>query len=171
MINVPKREARRRRLARRGGGRDRRGPRAARAPSVGHARRGARTTIRTVPIGARGQYEVKVDARDYAWVTRWRWSFKRFSWRYGTNIYARRCVRRCGRNVTLLMHTEILIHRMGLPRPPKHTGEHININSLDNTRRNLAWATMSEQNANRRRRISKAEKVAFAVAAERELRR
>jgi hypothetical protein len=63
------------------------------------------------------------------------------------------------------MHTEILIHRMGLPRPPKHTGEHINIDSLDNTRRNLAWATRSEQSANQRRRISKAEKVAFAVAA------
>jgi hypothetical protein len=64
------------------------------------------------------------------------------------------------------MHTEILIHRMGLPRPPKHTGEHINIDSLDNTRRNLAWATRSEQIANQRRRISNAEKVAFAVAAE-----
>ena len=122
-------------------------------------------TIRIVPIGARGQYKVKVDARDYAWVTRWRWSFTRKSWRYGANIYARRAVQRGGRRVALWMHTEILIHRMGLPRPPKHTGEHININTLDNTRRNLAWATMSEQRANQRRRISKAEKVAFAVAA------
>jgi hypothetical protein len=120
--------------------------------------------IRTVPIGARGQYKVKVDARDYAWVTRWPWTFKRFSWPYGASIYARRSVWRGGRNVTLYMHTEILVHRMGLPRPRGHTGEHININSLDNTRRNLAWATMREQNANRRR-ISKAEKVAFAVAA------
>jgi len=34
-------------------------------------------TIRTVPIGARGQYKVKVDARDYAWVTQWRWNFRR----------------------------------------------------------------------------------------------
>jgi hypothetical protein len=123
-------------------------------------------TIRTVKIGARGQYEVKVDARDYAWVTRWRWTFKRVSWRYGVIIHAQRCVRRGGRKVTLYMHTEILVHRMGLPRPPGHEGEHININSLDNTRRNLAWATRSEQNANQRRRISKAEMVAFAVAAE-----
>ncbi len=128
-------------------------------------------TIRTVPIGAQGQYRVKVDARDYAWVTQWPWTFRRRSWRYGTNIYARRSVWRGGRNVTLDMHTEILIHRMGLPRPPKHTGEHININSLDNTRHNLAWATRSEQIANQRRRISKAEQVAFAVAAERERRR
>jgi len=119
-----------------------------------------------VPIGALGQYEVKVDARDYAWVTQWRWTFKRRSWRYGANIYARRSGRRGGRNVTLYMHTEILIHRMGLPRPPKHTGEHRDINSLDNRRRNLAWATRSEQIANQRPRISKAEKVAFAVAAE-----
>ena len=123
-------------------------------------------TIRTVPIGARGQYAVKVDARDYAWVTQWPWSFMRFSWRYGASIYARRCVRRGGRNVTLCMHTEILIHRMGLPRPPKHTGEHRDTNSLNNTRRNLAWATRSEQSANQRQRISKAEKIAFAVAAE-----
>ena len=123
-------------------------------------------TIRTVAIGARGQYKVKVDARDYAWVTQWRWTFMRWSWRYGTSIYARRCVRRGGRKVTLYMHTEILIHRMGLPRPPKRTGEHININSLDNTRRNLAWATRSEQRVNQRRCISKAERVAFAVAAE-----
>jgi hypothetical protein len=114
---------------------------------------------------------VKVDARDYAWVTQWPWSFIRASWRYDANIYARRCVRRGGRNVTLYMHTEILIHRMGLPRPPKHTGEHRDTNTLDNTRRNLAWATGSEQSANQRRRISKAEKVAFAVAAERERRR
>ena len=122
-------------------------------------------TTRTVRIGARRQYRVKVDARDYAWVTQWRWSFQRFSWRYGASIYARRWVQRGGRRVLLYMHTEILIHRMRLPRPPKHEGEHININSLDNTRRNLAWATRSEQNANQRRRISKAEKVAFAVAA------
>jgi hypothetical protein len=87
-------------------------------------------------------------------------------WRYGASIYAQRCAKRGGRKVTLYMHTEILIHRMGLPRPPKHTGEHINIDSLDNTRRNLAWATRSEQIANQRRRISNAEKVAFAVAAE-----
>jgi hypothetical protein len=123
-------------------------------------------TTRTIPLGARGQYRVKVDARDYAWLTRWRWSFMRFSWRYGGIIYARRYVRRGGRRVALYMHTEILIHRMGRPRPPKHTGEHINIDSLDNTRRNLAWATNSEQRANQRRHISKAEKVAFAVAAE-----
>jgi hypothetical protein len=123
-------------------------------------------TIRTVPIGARGQYEVKVDARDYAWVTQWRWTFQRSSSRYATRIYARRCVRRGGRKVTLYMHTEILIHRMGLPRPPERTGEHLDNDSLDNTRRNLAWATASEQSANQRQRISKAEKVAFAVAAE-----
>ena len=108
---------------------------------------------------------MKVDARDYAWVTQWRWSFQRTSWRYGANIYARRCEWAGGRKVAISMHTEILIHRMGLLRPPKHTGEHRDTNTLDNTRRNLAWATRSQQNANQRRRISKAEKVAFAVAA------
>ncbi len=141
------------------------GKRQARTLSARRVRRAARTRIRTVKIGARGQYEVKVDARDYAWVTRWRWSFKQALWRYGASIYARRSVGRVDRRVTLLMHTEILIHRMGLPRPPGHTGEHRNTNTLDNTRRNLAWATRSEQSANQRRRISKAEKLAFAVAA------
>jgi len=129
-------------------------------------RRRERLARRTVPIGARGQYRVKVDARDYAWVTQWRWSFLRTSWRYGSNIYARRCVRRGGRRVSVYMHTEILIHRMGLPRPPKQTGEHRDTDTLDNTRHNLAWATSSEQRVNQRRRISRAEKVAFAVAME-----
>src|SRR5690348_17967976 len=114
MIITPMLELRRRRrLARRDDRQKRHDARAARAPSAGRARRGARMTIRTVAIGARGQYKVKVDARDYAWVTQWRWTFMRWSWRYGTSIYARRCVRRGGRKVTLYMHTEILIHRMG----------------------------------------------------------
>ena len=118
---------------------------------------------RTIPLGARGQYKVKVDACDYAWLTQWRWSFMRFSWPYGGSIYARRYVRRGGRRIALYMHTEILIHRMRL-RGRRST----RASTAHHTRQHAPQSRLgdqSEQSANQRRRISKAEKVAFAVAA------
>ena len=131
------------------------------------------TLTRTIPIGARGQHTVVVDAQDYAYLTHWRWSFMISRWRYGAKVYARRSVRvrdaaapRRGRNVTLLMHRVILTERMGLAPPSAaHEGDHIDVDSLNNTRANLRWSSRAEQNANQRRRISKAERVAYAVAA------
>jgi hypothetical protein len=122
-------------------------------------------TARTIRIGARGQYRVVVDAVDHAWLTRWKWSFMRRSWRYGTSIYARRCIQRNGRRITLLMHRVILTERMRRRQPSRmHTCDHRDIDTLDNTRRNLAWATPSEQRANQRRRITRDEAVAYEVA-------
>ena len=124
-----------------------------------------RTTTRTIRIGARGQYRVVVDAIDYAWLSQWRWSFFRRSWRYGTSIYARRCVRRGGRRIRVFMHRVILTQRMRRRRPSRtHTCDHRDNDSLNNRRRNLGWATPSEQNINRRRRITPAEAVAYEVA-------
>jgi hypothetical protein len=125
---------------------------------------GSAVTTRTIRIGARGQYRVVVDAIDYAWLSQWKWTFTRSSWRYGTRIYAQRCVRRDGRQATLYMHRAILerTHRRQPSRT--HTCDHRDNDSLDNTRRNLAWATPSEQSSNQRRRITRAEVVAYEVA-------
>jgi hypothetical protein len=123
-----------------------------------------------IPIGSRGQYTAIVDADDYPWLSQWRWTFKRSSWAYGANIYARRCVWREGLKVTLLMHLEILEHRKGLKRPSeRHTGDHRNKNTLDNTRRNLRWATESVQNSNQRPRITSQEVADYAACAGEEI--
>ena len=122
-------------------------------------------TTRTIRIGARGQYRVVVDAIDYVWLTKWKWSIKRSSWRYGARIYARRSVRRGGRKIALYMHRVILTERTHRRQPSRtHTCDHRDNDSLDNTRRNLAWATPSEQRMNQRRRITPAEAVAYEVA-------
>jgi HNH endonuclease len=131
------------------------------------------TPTRTIPIGARGQHVVVVEQQDYAYLTQWRWTFKTSRWRYGAKVYARRCIwvrdataPRGGRNVTLYMHRIILTERMGLAPPSDtHQGDHIDVDSLNNTRANLRWSTRAEQNANQRPRITKAQKIAYAVAA------
>jgi hypothetical protein len=135
-----------------------------------------RSTTRTIPIGARGQHAVVVDQEDYAYLMQWRWSFKTSRWRWGAKVYARRSVRlrddaapkggRGGRNVSIYMHRVILTERMGLAPPSAtHEGDHIDVDSLNNTRANLRWSTKAEQNANQKPRITKAQKVAYAVAA------
>jgi hypothetical protein len=122
-------------------------------------------TTCTIAVGARRQYKVRVNAADVRFLRQWRWSFRRATWRYGATVHACRCVRRGGRPVNLFMHTVILTERMGLPRPSAgHTGDHRNIDSLDNRRGNLRWATHSEQRINQRR-LTKAQMAAHAVAA------
>lgn len=117
-----------------------------------------------IPIGSRGQYEVVVDQIDYAYLTQWKWSFKRSQWKFGAKIYARRCERRGSARVSIYMHGVILRERMGLDRPSDaHEGDHVDIDSLNNRRRNLRWVTKGEQNANRRV-LTQAERNAYAVA-------
>lgn len=124
------------------------------------------TATRTIPIGKRGQYQVTVDARDYEFLTQWKWSYVRAAWRYGANIYARRHRRVNGRRETVLMHVLILTERKGNPRPtPAHTCHHLNLSTLNNTRRNLEWATQSKQSREQRRRITAAERAAYGAAA------
>jgi hypothetical protein len=130
-----------------------------------------------IPIGSRGQYTAVVSAEDYAYLTQWRWTFKRSSWKYGQKVYARRCAwvrdesvevgpRPGWRKMTILMHVEIITKRMGLAQPTdKHEVDHADVDSLNNARTNLRWATKGENNANQRSRITKAQAVAYAVAA------
>jgi hypothetical protein len=122
-------------------------------------------STRIIRVGARGEYAVTVDARDFAFLSRWHWTYKRDVWRYGARIYARRTVRVKGRVVSLYMHTVILRERMRLTPPnPRHECDHRNNDSLDNTRHNLRWATRSLQNSNKRPRITKQQIVAYHVA-------
>ena len=118
-----------------------------------------------IPVGARRQYAVTVDARDAAFLRRWRWTFKRDVWCYGAKIYACRGGWVNGRKITLYMHTVILRERMRVRRPgARHECDHRDTDSLNYTRRNLRWATRSEQIANQRPRITKQQIVAYLVA-------
>ena len=120
---------------------------------------------RRIRIGPQGQYAVTVDACDFAYLSRWRWTVMRDVWRYGVRITARRDVRENGRTRTIFMHTVILRRRMRL-RPPsrRHGCDHRDIDSLNNTRRNLRWATPRQQARNRRPRINGPQIVAYHVA-------
>lgn len=114
------------------------------------------TTCR-IPLGRAGQHEAVVDAEDYAWLTQWRWNFKRSSWQYGDKVYARRSGPRdpdTGHPTTILMHVAIL-ERVGKPCPGEgYTVDHADRDSLNNTRDNLGWATKSEQSANQHRKYA-----------------
>jgi hypothetical protein len=115
-----------------------------------------------IPLGANGQYEAIVDQEDYAYLTQWRWGFKRSAWSCGGNIYARRNTTRDGKRVTLYMHIEILERRLERRKPtPDHTGDHKNKKSLDNRRDNLRWASKSTQSKNQKTRITAEELAAY----------
>lgn len=111
---------------------------------------------RTITVGARTQYVVKVSAEDYDFLMQWKWTYA-VSHKGGGLVYARRSVRDAGRNVTVLMHRVIIVTRMGLERPSdRHFVDHENGDSLDNRRSNdrtqqqLRWLTPRENMANQR---------------------
>lgn len=109
---------------------------------------------RTIIIGARTQYVVKVSPEDYDFLMQWKWTYAVSHPRHGGLVYARRSIRDGGRNVTILMHRVIITERMGLERPSeKHFTDHDNGDSLDNRRVNdraraqLAWLTAKQNMA------------------------
>lgn len=111
---------------------------------------------RTITVGARTQYVVKVSPEDYDFLMQWKWTYA-VSHKGGGLVYARRSVRDGDRNVTILMHRVIIIERMGLDRPSeRHFVDHENGDSLVNQRRNdrdqqqLRWLTAAENMANQR---------------------
>jgi hypothetical protein len=115
------------------------------------------TPYRTITVGARTQYVVKVDTEDYDFLMQWKWTYAVSHPRHGGLIYARRSIREGGGNITILMHRIIITERMGLTRPSeKHFVDHDNGDSLDNRRVNdrgrpqLQWLTAKENMANRR---------------------
>jgi hypothetical protein len=79
-----------------------------------------------------------VDEKDSLWIDKWNWC-------YGSGGYAIRDEK--GKRV--LMHQEILIHRMKLIIPLGMTCNHKDRNKLNNQRYNLRVATRSMSNFNR----------------------
>jgi len=111
--------------------------------------------VRTITIGAKAQYCVRVSAEDYDYLMQWPWTFKISDKRHGNHVYARRCIRvgprKENRRVTIMMH-DVILDRMGLPRPTdRHTGDHIDTDTLNNTRGNLRWLCKSGQRRNQKR--------------------
>lgn len=72
---------------------------------------------RTITVGARTQYVVKVSPEDYDFLMQWKWTFAVSHPGYGGLVYARRSERVGDRNVTILMHRVILLERMQIERP------------------------------------------------------
>jgi hypothetical protein len=112
-----------------------------------------RSPYRTITIGARTQYVVKVSLEDYDFLMQWKWTFA-VSHKGGGLVYARRSVRSGDQNVTILMHRVLLVERMEMDRPSlKHFVDHDNGDSLDNRRVNdrdrpqLQWLTAKENMA------------------------
>jgi hypothetical protein len=84
-----------------------------------------------------------VDAIDYDWAQQWKWVWDPNSW---GKPYASRSESR----VKLWLHKELLRRFAGPPPSPEHTiGDHMSGWSRDCRRRNLRWATVQENNANR----------------------
>lgn len=125
------------------------------------------TTCR-IPLGKSGEHEAIVDAEDYAYLTQWKWNAKVSAWAFGSKVCARRSGPRdpvTGNPTTILMHVEILTVRMGKPCPGgSYTVDHGDVNSLNNTRGNLSWATKSEQSANQNRKFRTAAAKNRAIA-------
>jgi hypothetical protein len=114
---------------------------------------------RTITIGARTQYAVKVSPEDYDFLMQWRWTYALSHGPWSGLVYARRSISTGSGNITILMHRVILTERMAIARPSeKYFTDHENGDSLDNRRVNdsgaaqLQWLTAAQNMAKRRAR-------------------
>jgi hypothetical protein len=91
-------------------------------------------------------YVTQVSDEDYDWACFWQWSVLLDTCGNGNN-YARRSKRIEGRFLTFMLHNEILA-RMGF----NGSADHINGDTLDNSRPNLRSASRSQNLMNTRKR-------------------
>lgn len=88
-----------------------------------------------------------VDAEDYD-LTQWCWDI---TWdKHGRKAYATRMITGPdGRRVKLFLHKEVCFRALGPPPGPRSTiGDHKDGQSLNCRRRNLRWATSSQNRQN-----------------------
>jgi hypothetical protein len=98
---------------------------------------------RLMPL-TQGKFAI-VDAADFEWLSRWKWSFMKGS--HNRNGYAARGQHINGKLVHVLMHREIL----GLPKGERFPqGDHRDSNGLNNVRSNLRVATHQQNMCNRK---------------------
>lgn len=98
--------------------------------------------VRRIWLDMRTETCALVDAEDYDWLIRWRWSLHSDG---ATKLYARRI--EAGRRI--YMHREIAKRVLGRPPSRRHVlVDHINGDGLLNIRRNLRWATPAKNRRN-----------------------
>jgi hypothetical protein len=107
---------------------------------------------RRVYLDANAELYCLVDEIDYLWAIQWTWSFTPNS--TGLKLYATRMTRRrreTTKQIKIYMHKAILERADFLPPTTAHTmGDHKDMDSLNNVRDNLRWATPSMNAINRR---------------------
>lgn len=91
-----------------------------------------------------------LDFEDYLWFTQWQWRFKRS--RNSHKGYLFRTVKVKVGSVWVSqnqwLHTAIM-ERIEPPPRPSMVVDHIDRNTMNNTRLNLRWATLSQNRLNR----------------------
>lgn len=98
---------------------------------------------------------VLVDGEDYSYFSRWKWSLnKPHATRWGTKQYARRSLSHGGDyKKPLYLHVEIHKQTGVLPPTPEYVVvDHCDGNEFNCRRSNLRWATVAQNNRNRRSR-------------------